>query len=492
VPALHEPGSTAITLAVLGLLMTVSVLLSRVAGRLSVPVTLLFLGIGMLAGSEGLGHIAFDNYALAFRLGSITLVLILFDGGLNVSHAAVKRALGPAALLATVGVVATAAVVGLAAHLMGLSWISAFLLGAIVSSTDAAAVFAVLRGTRVELSRRVAMTLELESGLNDPVAVILTVTFTAAQAGHHAAGWQLVLEAALQLAVGLGGGVAIGSVGRWLLRRARPAAAGLLPVLTIALAFAAFGATTLLHGSGFLATYVAAVVIGHGPVPYRSGLLHTHDALAWLGQVVMFLVLGLLSVPSRLVAVGAVGLALGLVLALVARPAAVALCLVPFGFRARETAFVGWVGLRGAVPIILAIFPVLAGVPEAEALFDVVFFIVVVNTLVPGATVRWAARLLGVEVKGPPPPAAVLEIASTLPLRSEVLSFYLDRACAVAGARLEDVPFPAGAAVMLIVRAEELLAARGDTVLQPGDHVFVFCRPEDRATVDLLFGGEDG
>jgi cell volume regulation protein A len=488
---MNEPTKTAVVLALLGLLMGVSVLASRVAGRASLPVSLLFLVVGMLAGSEGIGHVAFGNFSLAFELGTVTLVLILFDGGLSASYASAKRVIAPATLLATVGVMATSAVVALAARWTGFSWVAAFLLGAVVSSTDAAQVFAVLRASRIELSRRVATTLELESGLNDPVAVMLTVALTAAQSGRHLSGGHMALDMAIQLVVGALGGLVIGSGGRWLLRRARPAAAGLLPVLTIALAFLAFGATTLARGSGFLATYVAGLIIGNGPLPYRSGLLRVHDAIAWLGQVVMFLVLGLLSQPSSMVSVAPRGLALGMVLALIARPLSTVLCLAPFGYAAREIAFVGWVGLRGAVPIILAIFPVLAGVPQAYHIFDVVFFIVVANTLIPGATVRWAARLLGVQVRATPPPAALLEIASTLPLHSDVLSFYLAEASAVAHSRIADIPFPPGSAVMLIVRAEELVAARGDTLLLPGDHVFIFCHPEDRPTVDLLFGREE-
>jgi cell volume regulation protein A len=488
-----EPLTTAIALALFGLLMLLSVLGSRVAGRANIPVALLFLGIGVLAGAERLGGIPFDNYRLSFRLGTVVLVLILFDGGLAASLNTVRRVLAPATALATLGVLGTTAVVGLAAHLFGVGWLEAFLLGAIVSSTDAAAVFAVLRTSRVALPKRVEATLELESGLNDPVAVILTVALTAALAGERQSGLALVGEVVLELAVGAIGGGAVGLGGRWLLARARPAAAGLFPVLTIALAFVAFGATTLAHGSGFLATYVAGLLIGNGALPYRSGLLRVHDAIAWLGQVVMFLVLGLLSDPARLFtwAVAPLGLGLGLVLALVARPLSTLLCLLPFHFKPREIAFVGWVGLRGAVPIILAIFPVLAQLPAAHRLFDVVFFIVVTNTIVPGATVRLAARLLGVQVRGTPPPSAHLELASTMPLRADVHGFYLQPPALAVGARIADIEFPAGAAIMLIVRGDDLIAPRGHSELRAGDHVFVFCRPEDRASIDLLFGREE-
>jgi len=486
----NELATTAIALALGGVLMALSVLASRAAGRVPVPVALIFLVIGMLAGSEAIGRIDFENYALAFRVGTITLVLILFDGGLSAAHASIRRVIGPGIVLATVGVLATAALVGVGARLLGFSWAEALLLGAVVSSTDASAVFSVLRGSGVAVADRVAATLELESGLNDPVAVILTIALTAAERGHVASGARLAFEIAVELVVGCAGGLVVGFAGRWLVQRARPVAAGLLPVLTIALAFVAFGATTLAHGSGFLATYLAGLVIGAGELPNRGALLRVHDAIAWLGQVVMFLVLGLLSFPSRLFAVGWVGLALGLVLAFVARPLSALLCLLPFRFPLHESLFVGWVGLRGAVPIILAIFPVLAGAPSAHHIFDIVFFVVVVNAFIPGTLVRPAARLFGVTVKGTPPPAASLEIASTLPLRSDVLAFYIEAPAPVANARIADVEFPADAAIMLIVRKDELIAPHGDTLLLIGDHVFVFCRPEDRPTIDLLFGSE--
>ncbi len=394
---MHEIASTAVTLTILGVLMALSVLGSRLAGRMQIPVALLFLGIGMLAGIEGIGGIDFEDYSLSFRLGSVVLVLILFDGGLSARWSTVKPVLAPSVVLATLGVLLTTAMVGWVAHLFGFAWIEAFLLGAVVSSTDAAAVFAVLRGSHIQLSDRVAATLELESGLNDPVAVMLTIAITAAGQGHKESAWHVAFDIGLELAVGCAGGLAVGGAGRWLVARARPTASGLLPVLTVALALFAFGATTLLHGSGFLAAYVAGIVIGTGgELPHEEAIARVHDGLAWLGQVVMFLVLGLLSYPSRLLAVGGIGLVLGLTLALVARPLSAALCLLPFRFSLRESAFVGWVGLRGAVPIILAIYPVLADAPNAHHLFNIVFFVVVVSSIVPGATVRLAARLLRV------------------------------------------------------------------------------------------------
>lgn len=485
---LSEPHTTSWLLIVLGILLGASALLSRTSQRVRVPVFLLFLLLGMLAGSEGPGGIEFEDYGLSFRLGTIALALILFDGGLNTPLGDLRRGVRPASILATVGVAGTAALLALAAWLLGFSWTEAFLLGAVVSSTDAAAVFSVLRGSGTQLKARVGSTLEIESGLNDPVAVILTMSLTRSLVDGQAPGLGILAEVFLQLLIGGALGGAIGLGGRLLLRWARLPASGLYPVLTLAVAFLAFGLPTVVGGSGFLAVYLAAVVLGHGETPYRNGLVRFHDAAAWCGQVMMFLVLGLLVFPSRLLEVAGTGLVLGLVLAFVARPLVVIPSLLLFRFPLREAVFVGWVGLRGAVPIILATFPVLAGAPGAERLFDIVFFMVVASALVPGSTVTWAARRLGLALPAVPPPRAVLEITSTQLVDGEVVSFYVDPALPVAGAAIADIPFPPRAAVMLIVRGSELVAPRGDVTFQPGDHVHLFCRKEDRPFIELLFG----
>ncbi|HKV10180.1 MAG TPA: potassium/proton antiporter [Thermoanaerobaculia bacterium] len=483
-----EPLTTAWFLVVFGVLLAISALLSRTSSRFRVPVFLLFLVIGMLAGSEGPGGIDFEDYGLAFRLGTVALALILFDGGLNTPLASLRRAIRPAAVLATVGVAGTAGVLAVGARLLGFSWIEALLLGAIVSSTDAAAVFSVLRGSGLHLKPRVATTLEIESGLNDPMAVILTMAFTESLVNGRPPGLEMLWGILLQLVIGGVLGVALGVAGRALLRRSRLPAGGLYPVLSLAFAFLAFSVPTLLHGSGFLAIYLAGVVLGNGDIPYRSGLTHFHDAAAWCGQVTMFLMMGLLVFPSRLLEVAGIGLALGALLAFVARPLVAIPCLLPFRFPIKDLLFVSWVGLRGAVPIILAAFPVLQRAPGAERLFDVVFFLVVLSALVPGGTVAWATRKLGVASDEPPPPRAVLEITSTQLLDGEAVSFHVDPALPVANVAIEDIPFPEGATVMLIVRGDHLIAPRGQEVLQPGDHVYVFCRREDREFLGLLFG----
>lgn len=485
---ISEPFPTAWLLVVLGLLLGTSALLSRTSVRFQIPVFLLFLGLGMLAGSEGPGGIAFEDYRLSFRLGTIALVLILFDGGLNTPREALRRRAWPASVLATVGVAGTTALLAVGARLLGFSWAEALLLGAVVSSTDAAAVFSVLRGSGLRLKSRVGTTLESESGLNDPMAVILTMELTRGLMEGRLPGAGILLDILLQLLIGGVLGIAAGYAGRFLLRWSRLPAGGLYPVLTLAVAFLAFGLPTVLNGSGFLAVYLAAVVLGHGDVPYRSGLVRFHDAAAWCGQVTMFLVLGLLVFPSRLLEVAGTGLILGLVLAVFARPLVVAPILLLFRYPLREVTFISWVGLRGAVPIILATFPVLERVSGAERLFDVVFFMVVASALVPGGTVAWLARRMGLAAEEVPPARAVLEITSTQVMEGEVASFYVDPALPVAGAAIADIPFPPRAAVMLIVRGSELVAPRGDVTFQPGDHVHLFCRKEDRPFIELLFG----
>src|SRR6188508_2444567 len=308
-----EPNATALLLTTCGLLLAVSVVFSRASQRAGVPIALLFLLIGIVAGSEGLGGIAFEDYRFAFRLGVIALALILFDGGLSTPVGAVRKVWAPAGLLATLGVVLISGLVAAAGRLLGLDWSEALLIGAVVSSTDAASVFSVLRGSGLHLKRRVGLTLEVESGINDPVAVMLTSALTAQLVRRGDAPiWELGLDVVVQMVVGAALGVAFGHGGRWLLRRVKLPGGGLYPALTLGLAFLAFGVPTILHGSGFLAVYIAALILGDGPLPYRAGLLRVHHALAWLGQVVMFLVLGLLVFPSRLFDVAGIGLLLAI------------------------------------------------------------------------------------------------------------------------------------------------------------------------------------
>ncbi len=484
-----ELTSIAILIAVFGILMVTSVLSSRLLERLGVPIVLLFIVLGMLAGSEGLGGIAFEDYHVAFQLGTIALILILFDGGLNTPLTSVRSAFLPAGILATFGVIGTAGMVALCGRVLGLTWQESLLLGAIVSSTDAAAVFAVLRGAGLQLNRRVRTTLEIESSVNDPMAVILTVAVIQGIVGD-APDWRwMLVSVPMQLVIGLLIGMACGWLTRVLLQRVRLTTSGLYPVLTLGLAFVAFGVATLAQGSGIMAVYTAAVVLGNGHIPYRAGLARVHDGLAWLSQIAMFVMMGLLVFPSQLLPVAGQGLGIAVFLAFVGRPLVVALCLLPFGFPAREVIYMGWVGLRAAVPIILATFPLLSGITGANKVFNIVFFVVVANSaLLPGATIRYVTRRLGLEAPDVPTPTAALEINSNRLLQGDLLSFYITDVLAVSNMPLSKIPFPPHTSVVLLVRGEQLIAPRGSTVLMPGDHVYVFCRPEDHPFLELLFG----
>ena len=392
-----ELVTTALIFAGVGALLTISVLSSRASAHLGVPVALLFLVVGMLAGSEGIGRIPFEDYSRTFRLGTGALCLILFDGGLHTSPRAIREVAAPAILLATIGVALTALIVAVAAHVVGYSWPNALLVGAIVSPTDAAAVFSVIASTGVRLRRRIELLLEVESGLNDPMAVILATALTvhAAGGGTLSIGG-LVWEVVVQLLIGAILGAAIGWAGRWSVGRLNLPATGLYPAFTVGIAALAFALPTLAHGSGFLAVYVAGSALGAGELPEGEGIRRVHNALGWLSQITMFLVLGLLVFPTRLPAAAGPGIAIALVLALVARPVSALVCLAPFRLSLPEMGYVGWTGLRGAVPIILATIPVLGGAPGARELFDLVFFVVVAGAIVPGATIGLAARRLGI------------------------------------------------------------------------------------------------
>lgn len=487
--AIAEPSATGIQFAIIGALLAVSVILTRSSQKLSLPLGLLFIFIGIAAGSEGIAHIPFKDYGFAFRAGSGALILILFDAGLNTPAHELRRVAAPSAVLATLGVVGTAAIVAILAHLLGLAWAPALLLGAVVAPTDAAAVVSVLRTSGTHLKDRIATTLEVESGINDPMAVILTTVLTENLLKPvHGLWWNIAVEVLRNVVVGCGIGIALGIGGRHFLRRFRLPASGLYPVLTLAIALLAFAIPTLIGGSGFLGVYTTALILGSSPLPYRASLLRIHDALAWLAQVSMFLMLGMLVFPSRLIAIGPIGLAVALGLAFVARPLVVTLCLLPFRYRKKEIGYIGWVGLRGAVPIILATYPVLRHAPGAERLFDIVFIVVVVNGIIPGSTVAWMTRKLGLEAREPPAPPAILQIESHNPLLNDLHSFYVDEALAVTGSTIAELPMPEGSAVSMIIRSGALIAPTPEIRLEPGDHVYIVAVSESSPMIHLMFG----
>jgi potassium/hydrogen antiporter len=475
-------------LLVLGLLVLLATASSKLSTRVGIPFLVVFVIVGMLAGTDGIGGIVFDDFSLAHAVGTTALILILFDGGIHTSMAALRRAAVPAGLLATVGVAITAGVVGLAASaLLDLPPLHGFLLGSVVGSTDAAAVFAALRAGSMKLRPRLASTLEVESGSNDPMAVLLTIACIEILLGRMV-GVDAVLWFLLgQFAIGAGLGFGIGRVLVVLVNRIDLRAAGLYPMLTLSAALATYGLAAIVGGSGFLAVYVAGVVVGHHRVVFQRGISLFHDALAWLGQIVMFVVLGLLSLPSAVLQVWTSGLLVGAVLIFVARPLAVALCLFPLRFRWEEVLFASWAGLKGAVPIVLAIYPLMFGLEGAAQLFHLVFFVVLSSALVQGWSLPLLARRLRVNVPSPPPPPVTLEITSLRHVDADIVEYAVKEDARAANRSIAALGLPEGVVITMIARDRDLVPPHDTMILRPGDYVFVMLDPALRWLADHVF-----
>ncbi len=472
------------------ILVLFAVASSKVSARLGLPVLVVFIGLGMLAGSEGLGGIAFENYGLANGIGTVALSLILFDGGLQTSNSALRLAWKPALTLATLGVVITALVTGLAAHyVLGISLLEGILLGSIVSSTDAAAVFSVLRGRGTRLSERLGATLEVESGSNDPMAVFLTVGLLEVLTGGMNPGWPLLQLFVLQTTVGAAAGFLVGKIGVAANQKINLDAAGLYPVMMAAVGVLAYGLAASFGGSGFLAVYIAGIVLGNSQIIFRRGIALFSDGMAWLSQIVMFTMLGLLSFPSRLLEVAPQGLILAAVLIFVARPLAVHLILPIFRFSFREATLVSWGGLRGAVPIILATFPLLTDLPAGPLLFNVVFFVVLISAMTQGWTLARVAAGLGLQQPARPEPPISLEITSLRHISGDIVDYLVPEGSSPVGRTIRELSLPMGAVVAVIARGQELIPPRGGTKLRAGDHVFLVMRPGVRQLVDQVFCG---
>lgn len=479
-----------INLAILaaGIFLLLGIASSKFSARLGVPVLVLFLSVGMLAGSEGLGRIPFENYDLANSVGSVALALILFDGGLRTSLAAVKRVWRPAMALSTLGVLITSLLTGLAAAwVLKLPLLQGLLVGSIVGSTDAAAVFSVLRTSGLKLPDRLTSTLEVESGSNDPMAIFLTLGLIQLITGGADSTHELVALFLTQFGVGALAGLGVGRLATAAINRINLAYPGLYPLLALAFGLVAFGVAAVLGGSGFLAVYIAGIVLGSSSIVFRRGIFSFHDAIAWLGQIVLFVMLGLLSFPSRLLAVAWEGLLIALVLILIARPLAVWTSAWPFRFRRRELTFLSWVGLKGAVPITLAIFPLMAGVPQSQLIFNAVFFVVLVSAITQGWSLPLVARWLNIGRPADPTPALSVEINALRQVDGEILDYTVKPRTHVAGQRLRDLALPDGVVVSLIVRGRDVVMPRGTTLLLPGDHVFVAMRMSLEPLINRLF-----
>ena len=472
------------TLFLVGAILAGSAVVALGAARIGVPALVAFLGLGMLLGSDGPGGIYFDDVELARTVGVISLAAILYEGGLSTSWRRLRQVAVASALLSTVGVATTAVLTGAVAYyLFNLSWLESVLLGAVVSSTDAAAIFATLRFTNIR--RRLARTLEAETGLNDPVAVALTIGLIDWIQKPNYAFSDLALLFTRQLGLGLLVGIVLGAAATWVFARLPPLFDAFAPVASVAAGALAFGTADILGGSGFLAIYLVGLAIGSTPSRYRQQLVVFHGGLAFLAQVVMFIVLGLLVFPSDLLAVALPGLGLAVLLVVLIRPVAVWISTAMSKFTARERTLLGWAGLRGAVPIVLATFVLSSNVGHSETIFNAVFFVVLISALLQGTTLEWVAERL--ELVDPRPPAVTAPLDVNALGSLELVDFDVAGEHSIAGAAVREIGLPRSALIAVVARGSDTISPRGSTVIEPGDRLFVLIPRTKRPELEDVF-----
>lgn len=473
-------------------LLVISIIAGVLSSRIGAPLLLVFLALGMAVGEDGLG-IQFGNFGAAYLLGSLSLAIILFDGGLRTPWRSVQLAWGPASVMATVGVVITAAITGLAAvWLLDLPLIAGLLTGAIVGSTDAAAVFLLLHQRGMELRKRISATLEVESGVNDPMAVFLTITLVELLvSGSGDVTFTVFHSFLLQLGVGAVAGVAAGLALAVVVNRL-DLAPGLYPVFVIAIACTLFGGTQMVGGSGFLAVYLAGIVAGNRRMRANQLIRRFHDGMAWISQIVMFLILGLLVTPSRLIDDIVPGIIIALVLIFVARPVATFLCLIPFRFSREELLFIAWVGLRGAVPIFLAIIPVLGGIEHGMQYFNVTFIVVLLSLLLQGWTLPWLARRLDLQVPPAPEAEGRLDLDLSPQIDRDLIGYRLPESALAVNKPFKQIQIPPRVRLITVLRDGSVVPKYKIEALYPGDYVLLLSPPEQALAADRLFTARRG
>ncbi len=470
---------------IVGALLAAALAASLLAGRLRVPGLIMFLAVGMIVGSDGTGWIDFSNYELAKQVGVVGLALILYEGGLAIDHRDLRAVAKPSIVLAVFGTVLTAAFTGVAAALLlDLTLKEGLLVGSIVAGTDGAAVFAIMRGSTIR--RRLAHTLEGEAGLNDPVAVLLVLAMIAFLENPDYGLVDVAILFSEELIIGGAVGVLVGWLGAEALGRAKLASAGLYPVASLAIGALAFGGADTLHGSGFLAVFLCGVVLSAKETPAQRTITTFHEGLAWVAQLGLFLTLGLLVEPAELPEVALAGTLLAVLSAVVARPAAVVVVLGRMDFSFKERLVLGWAGLRGGVPVVLGTFPVIAGVDGATDLFNIVFFAVVVSTVLQGATFEPFARWLGVTTNQRAVPAPLMEASAVRRLGAEVVQFAVRPDDAIVDLRVRDLDLPRDALLNLVVQNDTAIPPRGSTVVHAGDELHILVRQEAFADFEAL------
>lgn len=463
-------------------LIFVSVISSKLSDRYAIPVLLLFLGIGMLAGSEGIGKIYFDNAELAKSMGVVALIFIIFAGGFDTNWKETKAVVWPGVLLSTLGVLFTAVIMGcFAVYILKFSFLEGLLLGSIVSSTDAAAVFTILRSKRIGLKPPLKPLLELESGSNDPVAVFLTVGCISLLTIKGMSVWVLIPKFLLDMGMGACTGYLMARFIIIFIKRLKLEYEGLYPVVMISLVLLTYVIAVFLKGNGFLAVYLTGLCLGQAEFPNKRMIMRFHDGLAWLMQIAMFVTLGLLVYPSHIVPLIGVGLLLTLLLMVVARPLSVLLCLLPFKMDFSQKTMLAWVGLRGSVPIILATFPLMAGIPQADIIFNVVFFVVIMSVFIQGTSIPFVSKLLKLEVPLANRISYPIEFEKTEAIDAELTDMIVPYDSVVVGKSISDLGVPAKCLIVLVSREGKFVIPSGSLIIESGDVLLILASMTDFA-----------